>query len=228
MNISDKEILNLIGEEEKNKILLKIKQIDEKIFLFNIEPPDSLDKKINSLGIHTKILEKRKILYKKIVVFILIFIFSGSLVCISNPNIVSAVKKVVMQIISFQTKESLEVNLYKGDDILNKLEFYVPNGFKKADYIDDFNTQKVIYKNTENQFIKISIYSDNFLLSLDNENGQQYEDIKINDYIGKIIIENDIITILFFDNFSLLQVESNLPKEKVLTVAKSININYEK
>lgn len=66
MSISDKEILNLIGEEHK-----------------------------------TKILEKRKILYRKVSVLILMFIFSMSLVCVSNSNIVLAVKEAMIQIVSF-------------------------------------------------------------------------------------------------------------------------------
>lgn len=133
MSISDKEILNLIGEEHKTKILEEIGQIDKKISLFDIDIPNSLDKKINSLGIKTKILEKRKILYRKVSVLILMFIFSMSLVCVSNSNIVLAVKEAMIQIVSFQTKQSLDVNLYRGDNLLNKLEFYVPNGFEKSD-----------------------------------------------------------------------------------------------
>lgn len=117
--------------------------------------------------------------------------------------------------------------MYRGDNLLNKLEFYVPNGFEKSDYVDYFNKQKVVYENENDQFIKISIYPENFLLSLDSEDCDEYEDIKINDYAGKIFIKNDVITILFFDNVNLFEVESNLPKEKILKVAETIYINYE-
>lgn len=226
-SLKDKKILDLIGKEEEKRILGEIEQIDKKISLLNIQIPDSLDKKINYLGINPKILKRRKPLYKKVAIFISLLFFSGSLVCIVNPKIALALKEEMIQIISFQTKESLEVNLYKGDNLLNKLEFYIPNGFKKSNYVDDFNKQKVIYENEKDQFIKISIYPQNFLLSLDNEDCEEYTDIKINDYAGKIFIKNNVITILFFDNVSLFEVESNLPKEKILKVAETIHINYE-
>lgn len=227
MNMSDEEILNLIGKEHKNKILEEIEQIDKKIFLFHIKTPNSLDKKIDSLGIKTKTLEKRKVLYRNVAVLILIIIFSGNLVCIYNPNVVLAIKKTMIQIVSFQTKQSLDVNLYEGENLLKKLEFYVPKGFEKSDYVDYFNKQKVVYKNENDQFIKISIYPENFLLSLDSEDCKEYEDIKVNDYAGKIFIKNDMITILFFDNVNLFEVESNLSREKTLKVAETIYINYE-
>lgn len=226
-SLKDKKILDLIGKKEEKRILEEIEQIDKKISLLNIQIPDSLDKKINYLGINPKILKRRKPLYKKVAIFISLLFFSGSLVCIVNPKIALALKEEMIQIISFQTKESLEVNLYKGDNLLNKLEFYIPNGFKKSNYVDDFNKQKVIYENEKDQFIKISIYPQNFLLSLDNEDCEEYTDIKINDYAGKIFIKNNVITILFFDNVSLFEVESNLPKEKILKVAETIHINYE-
>lgn len=226
-SLKDKKILDLIGKKEEKRILEEIEQIDKKISLLNIQIPDSLDKKINYLGINPKILKRRKPLYKKVAIFISLLFFLGSLVCIVNPKIVLALKEEMIQIISFQTKESLEVNLYKGDNLLNKLEFYIPNGFKKSNYVDDFNKQKVIYENEKDQFIKISIYPQNFLLSLDSEDCEEYTDIKINDYAGKIFIKNNVITILFFDNVSLFEVESNLPKEKILKVAETIHINYE-
>lgn len=225
--LPDNEILDLIGKEEEKSIASEIEKIDKEIFLFNIKTPDSLNKKIKSAGINFKIPQKRKHFYRKIAAFILMIIFSGSLICVYNPNITLAVKKVVLQIVSFQTKESLNINLYRGDNLLDKVEFSLPNGFKKSNYIDNFNKQSVIYENKKGEFIKISIYPENFFLSFDNEDYQEYEDIKINSYSGKIIIKNDIITILFFDNVNLFEVESNLSKEKALIFAESININYE-
>lgn len=226
--LTDNEILDLIGKEEEKRIASEIEKIDKDIFLFDIDTPDSLNKKIKATGINLKLPQKRKPFYKRIATVILMIIFSGSLICAYNPNIVLAVKKVVLQIVSFQTKESLNINLYRGDNLLNKLEFFLPNGFKKLNYVDDFNKQSVIYENEKGEFIKISIYPENFFLSFDNENYQEYKDIKVNGYSGKIIIKNDIVTILFFDDVNLFEVESNLPKEKTLIFAESININYEK
>lgn len=225
--LTDKEVLDLIGKEEEKRIASEIEKIDKDIFLFDIDTPDSLNKKIRATGINLKLPQKRKPFYKRIATVILIITLSGNLICLFNPNIVLAVKRAVLQIVSFQKKESLNINLYRGDNLLDKLELAPPSGFEKSNYIDDFNKQSVTYENEKGEFIKISIYPENFFLSFDNEDYQEYEDININDFSGKMIIKNDIVTILFFDNVSLFEVESNLSKEETLIFAESININYE-
>lgn len=226
--LSDDEILKLIGEEEQKRILSEISDIDEKISLFDIEVPSSLDKKTEDLEIASKTFKKEKNLYKKIAVVAFILFFIGQQMYIYNPDIAFALKVKMLQVVSFQTKQALDINLYQGDNLLDKLQFCIPKGFKKSNYVDDFNKQKVVYFNENDEFIKISIYPDSFSLALDNENAQEYENIKVNDYSGKIIIKNDVITILFLDGVSLFEVESNLSKKEVLRVAETIYVTYHK
>lgn len=84
---------------------MKIEEIDKKIFLLDIKIPYSLEKKINFLGIYINNKNKS---YKKIAIFIIILFFSVGLLSISNTI---AIKRIILQVVSFQTLESLDGNL---------------------------------------------------------------------------------------------------------------------
>lgn len=219
--LSDEEISRII-EKYEDEILSDIEEIDKKISLFNIETPDSLDKKINSLGLYPKTLKRKNQLYKKVSVIVLVIFISGSILL--KPEIALAIKQIIFQVVSYQTKESLDINLYRADNAVDNLEFYLPKGFKSSGEVDNFNTQKFVYKNKEDKFITINAYPENFILSIDNEDYEQYEEIEIDNRIGKMIVKNGITGIIFVNEDTLYELESNLPKDEFLAFAKNIKI----
>lgn len=219
--LSDEEISRII-EKYEEEILSDIEQIDKKISLFNIETPDSLDKKINSLGLYPKTLKIKNQFYKKVSVIVLVLFISGSI--LFKPKIALAIKQIIFQVVSYQTKESLDINLYRDDNAVDNLEFYLPIGFKSSGEVDNFNTQKFVYKNKKDKFITINAYPENFILSIDNENYDQYEEIEIDNRIGKMIVKNGITGIIFVNEDTLYELESNLPKDEFLAFAKNIKI----
>lgn len=116
--LSDEEISRII-EKYEDEILSDIEEIDKKISLFNIETPNSLDKKINSLGLYPKTLKIKNQFYKKVSVIVLALFISGSI--LFKPKIALAIKQIIFQIVSYQTKESLDINLYRDDNAVDNL-----------------------------------------------------------------------------------------------------------
>lgn len=219
--LSDKEISKII-DENKNIILSEIEQIDKKISLFNIETPVSLNKKINSLGLYPKILKRKQQFYGKVSIIILALFLFGSILL--KPKVALAIKQIIFQVVSYQTKESLDINLYREDNAVNNLVVYLPSEFELSTQIDNFNTQRFVYKNKKDEFIIINAYPENFILAIDNENYEEYEEIEINNYIGKLIVKNGITSIIFVDEGILYVLESNLPKYDFLAFAENIKI----
>lgn len=214
-------LLEIIIKKENQKILSEIQKIDEKVALYGIEIPKTLDKKIEQLGISTVKRQKRK-LYKKVSAFILVFLLSAEAILIFNPKITEGLKRFLTQTFIFQNKEAIQISIQQAENYWNNYTIYIPKDFKLSSQVDSFNTQKVTFTNEVNQFITINLYPEDFYISLDNENFDNYEDIIVDNYSAKLIIKNGITTILFFNTINLIEIESNLTKEETLLIAENI------
>lgn len=217
--MTDEELGKLIGAEGAEDIASKITDLDSRISAMQTELPDSMRKKLKSIGLkfHTK---GYFVDYQRTAVFILLLVIALSTVCIVKPEIVTAFRNIIYEMFSYETGESLDLSL--EESVWDKYTPEIPQGFQLTNNLNLQNVKRHTYTNEADDYIKISIYKESVTLSLDNEKYEQYEDVEVNQSLGKKITKNSISTIVFQSNQYIIVVESNLPDLDVLNIAKSI------
>lgn len=99
----------------------------------------------------------------------------------------------------------------------------VPNGFEVTSSDSCWNLKRLVFRNEkQNDYITLTLYKPEYRLSLDNEDYEKYEDIEIGDSNGKMVIKNEIITIVFLHNRQFYEIESNLSEEDIMDIAEKI------
>lgn len=211
-----REIINDIAKEEFEKTF---EGLDKRIDAMGVELPDTLVKKIRQEGI--SIHQKNNIsIHQKLASFFIFFLIISGLLCIINPDIVTAVKQSIHKFVYDESIESSDFQLQES--IKTLYEPAIPDGFNISENKYNANLKQDTYISTDNKFIKISVYSNNYFLSHDKENYENYESISVQGFEGKQITKLDITTIIFSDNHNIFEVESNLSASEVLIIAKSI------
>lgn len=224
IQINKKEFGQMTANEIASETKDEIEDLDKRIDAMGLELPEKLTQTIQQDILHnkTKLCHKNNFRYcRKIAVYIAI-VFMG--ICVFNPKVTMAIKNVVYELFSIESKESIDIKL--EEEIWKKYTPYIPNGFELETQIDNVNLTKKIYTRSD-YFISISISTKEYYLSLDNENLSDLEEIKINTSKGKKMVRNQVTTIVFPFNNYIFEVESNLSEQETMDIAKSINKEQE-
>ncbi len=98
----------------------------------------------------------------------------------------------------------------------------VPESFLcEGTFLVGKNIIRTRYQSLEH-YIEITEYSEGYKLAYDNENQDSHNDIEINGLPGKIFRKNGITTIVLDYAGAILEMESDLPEETLMEIAKSI------
>lgn len=211
------DLYKYFSKEYDKKLQKELEQLDKEINILQIDAPKELHEKLShKSGLKLKPYSNFMKGYKIASIVLIIVIISATFI-ITNPKAVTAVKNVI-RIMNFdETGISLEIGTFEEGYLPD-----IPNNFELKNTIENRNYIRKIYNDNSKHYIEISLYEESYKLSLDNEKYSSYEEVSINNYDGKKLIKNDIITIVLYVNNKIIELESNLPENDMDKIIKTI------
>ena len=98
----------------------------------------------------------------------------------------------------------------------------VPENFlSDGTFLIGNNAVRTRYQSPE-EYIEITEYSIGYKLSYDNEELDSKKDVTVNAYSGMIFRKNGVTTLVLDYSGVILEMESSLPEETLIEIAKSI------
>ena len=182
-----------------------------------VEIPDRLTARLSrKYGLRLKKSEQheKRVLSAALVVIVVFC------VAVWFPNTAAAVINVVRELVFTDNGKSMEVYPQTRADS----DFYVdvPESFLcEGTFLVGKNIIRTRYQSLEH-YIEITEYSEGYKLAYDNEKQDSHNDIEINGLPGKIFRKNGITTIVLDYAGAILEMESDLPEETLMEIAKSI------
>ncbi len=211
------DMLEQAAAEYSSLLVHEVEDAEKEAEALNVEIPDRVTKRLSRkyrLKLKKSEQHERRVLNAAIVVLVIFCI------PIWFPKTVTAVVNVFRELVFVENEKSMEVYPQTMADPV----FYadIPQGFlSEGTFLVGKNIIRTRYQSPDN-YIEITEYSEGYKLVYDNEDQEEHSDVEINARPGKIFRKNDITTIVIDYNGVILEVESSLPEDMLLEIAKSI------
>lgn len=216
-NKFEDEMLKQAAEEYSNLLNITIREMDREAEALEVEVPDRLSSRLSRK--YRMELNKSERHDRRVMNIAFAFV---AMICIGIwfPQTVAAVVNVFRELVFVNNGRSMEVQ--SGTRADSSFDIELPEGFvSEGTFLVGKNAVRTRYQSTE-EYIEVTEYSEGYKLSYDSEELDSNKDITIQSYPGKIFRKNGITTIVLDYSGVILEIESSLPEDTLVEIAKSM------
>ena len=215
------QALHKASELEEARLLKEYNDRLDEMEARGIDVPDELVERLECiLGIRLKRKSKsRRFLLKTAAILLLFFTVATAALVIDREN-VTAFRRIIIGV--FSSKTEVSEDFHSQEVPLPDYFPVLPDGFQLEGSYGNDNAVVFHYENGDKQFLKITIYSAGYFISLDNEDFEKYEDVEINESFGKKLVKNGTTALVIFYGQDCIAIESNLPESEICDFAGGI------
>ncbi len=216
-NKLDDKLMHQAAEEYSQILKDTTEELYQEASALEIEIPDRLTGRLSrkyGLKLSKSERHERRAQYIALV-FVAIFFTA-----IWFPQTVTAVVNVFRELVFVDNGRSMDVHSPTRADSSFSIE--VPENFlSDGTFLIGNNAVRTRYQSPE-EYIEITEYSIGYKLSYDNEELDSKKEVTVNAYSGMIFRKNGVTTLVLDYSGVILEMESSLPEETLIEIAKSI------